>query len=574
MLYGNTIVPQCPNGCRNVFWNCEFKMTAAKLLPPNQNIGMEVGISLNNVHDVDIESATPGATKFIGFNSTTGRMNKAIESIDAEFEASKISFTNCNYGINCESSVGANYSPHFFTENTFNSCYYGIRMRNGLNDQISDNTFNPNAGAYSRQKSTTLPNKYGVYLDASSGTKILGNTFTNLEYGLTIVNSGANGAFVSRGIYGNASTFTNCFRGLNTLGNNSKVNVKCTNFTSNTTALGFGAHWYISGQLKNQGLAGYGQPNSGSPAGNTFQHNSGIDIIAVKNTASFVYYYNNTNEANPSISGLVSKSFVNAIASCNLPELMVLAGNEPALAEQLISDETDDDLKAIYVSQLSFWYENKGQEQERIALLIAQNEEYANEQLLPLLMERKEYQAAMDLLQDYLGTGNPENDDYYAVNEMQLEWALNAKTAFDMTTSEEATLRDIAEHFTRASASARVILNQVFNAQYEAPYYTDTAERKGYFEESILIEPISHGFEINPNPASDNAIIYYVFPEGIEKAELILYTVTNQVQQKYILDVTQNHISIATKQLPSALYLCKLLGNDVLIDKLKLVVSH
>jgi hypothetical protein len=189
-------------------------------------------------------------------------------------------------------------------------------------------------------------------------------------------------------------------------------------------------------------------------------------------------------------------------------------------------------------------------------------------------MEREDYQAALNLLQEYAGTGDPENDDYYVVNEMQLEWALNSQTAFEMSPTQEATLRDIAEHFTRASTSARVILNQVFDDQYEAPYYTDTAERKGYFEESILLEPISHGFEIKPNPASDNAIIYYVFPEGIEKAELILYTVTNQVQQKYTLDVTQNQISIATKQLPSALYICKLLGNDVLVDKLKLVVSH
>jgi Secretion system C-terminal sorting domain len=189
-------------------------------------------------------------------------------------------------------------------------------------------------------------------------------------------------------------------------------------------------------------------------------------------------------------------------------------------------------------------------------------------------MEKAEYQAAFNLLQEYAGTGDAENDDYYSVNEMQLEWALNAQTAIDMSPTQEATLRDIAEHYTRASTSARVILNQVFNDQYEAPYYSDTSERKGYFEDESIAEQNGTIAVIAPNPANNEAIISYKLFEGIATAELQIWNVTGQLVKKFTITSNETQLKFETKQLVETIYIIKLICNSVLIDKQKLVIQH
>jgi hypothetical protein len=560
-------------GNRSRFEICEFKMTASKLLSPFQNLAPEIGIRLINVQDVEIKGYDATPTLFTGYSNTV-RMNKAIELINSDLALQNTIFTNCSYGIKCETSVGAFYTPHIFYKNKFNNCYYSIHMRNGLNDIIEENSFNPLAGNYSHTKGSSLPNKYGIYLDGSSGFHINGNNFTNLEYAITVVNSGNIASEIIPAPNGVKNQFSNCWRGVNTIGDNSKLNIRCNTFVSSSTnAAGFHAHWFVAGKIRDQGAPQLFQ-FQGSPAGNTFQHAFGTDIIAVQNTASFKYYYKPGTYTIPISLGLVTILQVQGSLVCNPPDLMVLANNDPIVAEQIIENETDDEQREMFVNQLSVWYNDKGREQERIALLLAQNEEYANQQLLPLYIDYGDYHEAIDILQEYYGTNDPENDDYYSVSAMQLDWAVRGLTAFDMDIGQESTLRDIAEHKTRAAATARVIINQVFSDIYEAPYYNDTTESRKANLAATIGNTIASIAELAPNPSNDFTLVNYKLPVESLVAEFIIYDIIGQFIKRIDLPITQNQISISTIDLTSDIYFCKILCDGIMTDKMKLIVKH
>ena len=207
-------------------------------------------------------------------------------------------FNKIDYALNCQTSAAGINTAHNFSHNTFENCYYGIKMRNGLNDVMQENAFNPNANDYgipTQSTGSSIPNKYGIYLDGTSGFNLIDNKFTKLQYGLVVVNSGSIGGFVTRQIAGadGGNIFDGCWRALNAIGDNPKLSIKCNQFkNSNGGYNNFSVTWYVKGKMKNQGLPANG-PNPGSAAGNTFLHPAGgTDLYAQYASSTFTYYHN------------------------------------------------------------------------------------------------------------------------------------------------------------------------------------------------------------------------------------------------------------------------------------------
>jgi hypothetical protein len=216
-------------------------------------------------------------------------METAVLSFNSRHDVRACNFRNLTTGIDIQNTAPAFAYRHNVTdENRFlvnqnENINTAIIVSGGVNDIISDNVFLNSAVQSSFQN--------GIILKNTSGFELTYNRITKAENGLAITNSGPGGGLVSGTVSdaqgGNGNSFTQCLNPLTTMGDNSKLQVKCNYFKNSETPF----VWQNAGLLPNQGQNPFAQwilmPADKAPAGNEFLP---ADNRTIYSTKKFYYY--------------------------------------------------------------------------------------------------------------------------------------------------------------------------------------------------------------------------------------------------------------------------------------------
>ncbi|OFX19021.1 MAG: hypothetical protein A2033_15140 [Bacteroidetes bacterium GWA2_31_9] len=208
-----------------------------------------------------------------GFTGTTNNVN-----------ITSCVFENLDMGIHLEQYPGNDNNN--FTANTFNNVKEAIYIQSGYVEEISGNAFNI---PYSATNDV-----YGVFVVNSRYTDIKNNTFN----GASSANDNSYGIVSDNAATSSNVIFNNTFSGLNigiqTQNDNTKLKIRCNNF-SNIAAHGIKVQ---DGSLMQQGA------NCNTNAGNTNQagnewldgYTTGDKDIYVPDDISFIYKAHSLNQ--------------------------------------------------------------------------------------------------------------------------------------------------------------------------------------------------------------------------------------------------------------------------------------
>ncbi|MBK5284076.1 MAG: hypothetical protein JJE25_01625, partial [Bacteroidia bacterium] len=563
-----------PGAYRCEIKDCTFKKTGNGLWSPYAGDRPEMFVFLYDVTGNDIKFTNSVSLSNTFTDGKTGIFCWDVSNVNLD----KATFTSCDYGINSQVAFSSNPTTHTFTNLVFDNCHTGISLTNTRNDVITNNLFNPYFGSKD-------DNFYGIYLDKAQNFHITGNTFTKYSYGIVCNNSTTGGGLINLDNH-----FNICWRGIQTSGDNKNLTIRCNVFdnTSNSGSV-FSTHWYIAGDLPNQGSS-VGGPDA--PAGNEFHHNAGFADLYCADQAvpsylglyNFCYFYHdNCSQCAPWIYITLPNtppyawvtSFNTHIikdgGSCNIRErLMALANNDTETAKQMISEQDDEVQKQFWINELVTWYEDNNETSEAIAYLETFNDEAAKNILFPLYIKISDFNTAQSLLNSYSALTDDESVAYYTLNSIIKDWASAGLAPFDMTASEEASITSIAQSTTKSAAQARSIMELVRNQKYVFVEPTDTnnarlgiigmPELPDYFQ--LLNNPVSNDFaEININSfVQDNMILQ-------------IHDVTGRVVFEMELRKFMNYARLNLQPLRNGCYFISLLESGQLRETKKLLIN-
>lgn len=285
------------------FRNCIFETTGPLANPSIKPYAFAI---LNNVKNVRFQGCTFRNTAPTLFNVRDRGIG--IVSIDAKYFVQQLSstqfckFENLYCGIDASNATNSN--TVYVNKAQFSNNYEGIRLSAVRNATIISNTFTY-IGGY------TQNGGYGIYMDGCTGYKIEENNFSSgigKHYG-TIINNSGN---ASNEFYNNS--FSNISYGTQIQENNSRLQLKCNQYTPNS--IGIADISLTSGSIQNPQGACNIDPKS--PAGNTFSHTcfnptpTG-DIWANPGVTPFTYNHHGGSGTTPQC---YSSSIVNLQTEC------------------------------------------------------------------------------------------------------------------------------------------------------------------------------------------------------------------------------------------------------------------
>ena len=243
------------------FRNCTFEIT--KLVHP------VTFVKLNTINDVKFN----GCTFRNAYNNY--RWGTGIEATNSRFAVdlygtTKTTFQNLAYGVNALSTGSLAVS---IKNSVFTNCFRSAYLNSTSGAVVTNNIFTIGNHNYNLPSNNgdDVPvidgDAYGLYLDNSTGYTVENNSFTTAYTqkitGLIVKNSGT----AQNQIQGN--TFTTLPYGVTALGNNTNLQLKCNQFTSN--------QYDISGK---DGIAlSSTQGSSALEAGNRFSSNAYYNIF-------------------------------------------------------------------------------------------------------------------------------------------------------------------------------------------------------------------------------------------------------------------------------------------------------
>ncbi len=130
--------------------------------------------------------------------------------------------------------------------------------------------------------------------------------------------------------------------------------------------------------------------------------------------------------------------------------------------------------------------------------------------------------------------------------------------------------------FSRDSFRVQVILNtssgtkmHLLNASFSNPYPQEIYSLPGtvtYFK-----KPVSVPSAVYPNPFSSYLKVGYSLPDGVDRGEVVLYSIKGESLKSYTVDRTFDHLLISTSDLPKGAYIYKLHTSKGVSDGKKLI---
>ncbi len=524
---------------------------------------------------VYLQSNFNSSVQFLASNHFNNA-DHGITAYDSRFDINGAFFINCNKGIESNKIDAGFVSNHSFTANYFQTFTTAIQINGGMYDVIVDNNFNIGSALNSQ-----LTSFEGIRLESSGGFDIRDNRFHHLRAGITVYNSGLLGGSITTNGSSGGNHFFECWRGIQTFKDNSRLIIKCNTFENNQ-ASGFLPGWYsaawaVFGSLADQG-ANLGGPYD--PVSNQFiKPASRVDIYSIFNQNSgginFSYYHYSTSANSDPLGRPLQNSTATVNVSNTLQQRQTdacdgtnLIDNGPydsltAMAE--INNEPNDAFREMMINRLVTWYIAQDQLEEAILYLEERGEEGARERLLALYVQSGELTEAQALIDEIETAGcmEPECIDFVDLNTILINWQENNISPFDMSATEQDIIQTIADHHTRVAVQARAVMSYVFGYEYQ-PEAIDTG---GYRMMEPLDENIAQNntYSIYPNPVNDE--IFISFDTALsEDAELQITDYTGKLIQLVFVKKDAIELFLNISKYASGIYTIQLVQNKIPIN--------
>jgi len=543
------------SGFQSILSNCKFVCTSNLLPPYTANTRTARGFTAWDVQNIILSGAQ---TRFTN-------IEVGIRLVESSLDVNNTIFTDCLFGIHSDNSGNSAYiSQHDFSSNTFNNVHTCINIIAGSRDRIVGNIFNA-------QNSTDQSNNfYGVYLDKTTEFTIQDNTFNRMRYGVYVINSLE---LESRIEYANVGNqFLYCWRGIHTKGNNSGLKITCNSFVNSISAA-----WFIGGTLANQGLINIFNPSLNKPAGNTFTHAptpSYREIFSVAGTggANFIYVHSLGAAYIPTVNSATRVNLVNTLQP--LPNGYCASDPffykviEPELTKTDILNQLDPARKEYMISKLVEWYNSNNQLPLAIEYLETLQNDAATLRLIPAYIFSNNLVDAQYLIQELINSGNNEQVDQGLLYNIVLTWKIENRSPYQMDSSEEVTIRQIAAHYTSASEQARSIIEMVFDEKIYLSYQSDTAVYRLSESELSSISAITE-YVLSKTSISNQFVISRSDGNFINCNMATLYTAQGRKIKEYFLNCDYA-CEITLPELQKSIYLLQLTNENSPLTTLKL----
>jgi hypothetical protein len=503
------------------------------------------------------------------------------------------SFNNLSYGIDASVTGAAalQYDLNIYLNN-FNSCYRGI-LASAIKQpllQITRNTFTILASP---------ANAYGVDMEGCTGwLYVEDNTFTgvsaNNNFGLVVSNSGISDNKIRR------NTFSNLYKANVALQKNATGNgvnglqMLCGTFTNNVYDIEIGSYLLndptpSAGKVrKNQGTCGTDE----SPANNIF--NDGANCTgdqSISLDANTVYTPNNKlnyrrhstgenwkpNCIGPFVfddncgdfsffAAACTSSFACLAGPLRLGSDSVMLSDINLQLAELYSQQSANDTSESLIEQVADLQAqriavinkmladdmNEGNVANAIEWLTAENEMRI---IIPLMIAIGKFDDALSTLSSF-PADSLDDQQFIQLQTILINLGKNEMTIYDIDSSQQSIIREIATTRTESSYNARNILEEVFKEHYaeDIPSENDFVKYQQSDEISLINSTI---LNVYPNPSSDIVTISYYKSFG-KSVYLILSDLIGKEYGRIHLTDDARNIEIDISKLQSGIYLFSL----------------
>ena len=447
------------------------------------------------------------------------------------------------------------------TQNHFNNLTIGMQCA-GADLDINTNTINNIAGS-------------GSY----AGVLLYGCTYTaksnNINHCYTGIASQSDQNIPN---LIKANSFNNCLVPTWTRGDDTNLQIVCNDFDNYLTGICMSNATIVApepGKLDDQGSC---NPNFGAdknPADNLFlsQANPSFPDLYSNTIDSYKYYYRT-----------IGTDF-QPTASANLEPILC-----PDEGESRADNCLDFVLSPNDVINIA---EGTAQDQAMIAtirrlvqidhdttaavnLLATVNSRAAKRMALEYYIKKAMWNAAQQVLNS-LSVVTQDEQFFKQLYTIKRDLAQSNRSIFDITTTEEATITNIAAYRTRTSFEAQAILYLVRQIEYPIlmehlpaplPAYTGVLPVV-HFKNNATNQQLANGIKVFPNPA--NRIVSVFVPDEFATTQLSLYSIDGKTLLNQTLYAGTNTLYLQQMQAGLYYYLIQLDGNVIERNKLVLI---
>ena len=197
--------------------------------------------------------------------------------------------------------------------------------------------------------------------------------------------------------------------------------------------------------------------------------------------------------------------------------------------------------------------------------------------LVPLAIDDEDAVKAQDIL-DRIPQDNDESTQYCNYQQICIDLLNANKTFFDMDTTQEQSMRNIANTSTQASRFAQSVLHYVYNDTIQIIQEdidsTEGSKRSNQInEEKLLVNEIKDmKLKIYPNPASNEVIIEAYFAEAHSDAVISVYNLIGNKLVVIPLNKVENRIELNTEDWNNGIYPYTLSFNGSVKEKGKISI--
>jgi len=459
-------------------------------------------------------------------------------------------FDNCSVGI---SILNYTYTSQYMiqdiniTNNELDNCNINMQLSR-TQARIVQNTINstyiPPSGGL------TDANNIGIFIQGSNA-QVLSNTINFVQAGVVLLSNDTDPMLVSNNSF-NANVV-----GVFAYGNNRHVQIVCNNFDQYAAAL-YALDYTSSvllypdedGYLSDQGDC---NPLSPGPADNFFGQflgTIGWHIVATPypTANNFDYWYRNETGFVPTVTvgDVTPVECISPFAPIPPRDILCgIIGSEMIMEDEEIHNISDEGLKNYEAMKKVYYYVYDQNDTLAAEGLLEDIDTYfGNRLLLNHYLIKGNFIAANNILTN-LPDEREEEQRFIQLYQIYTNWRLSGRDLFQITTTEEDTIRQIAATTTQTATEARTLLYLLRGEEYpiDLPPIADLID-------STLFQNVLINFKGStvanatgqakvgkpyPNPASNQISIDYQLPKQ-EKASISFFNLQG-------VEISTQHIS-------------------------------
>ncbi|MEM7375105.1 MAG: T9SS type A sorting domain-containing protein [Bacteroidota bacterium] len=495
-------------------------------------------------------------------------------------------FQNLHIGVQPTSSM-ALADPITIDRNQFDNNNYGSYLV-GLHSNI----------LYSRNIHTTHTTpSTGSLLSFSTGTAFSGSNgfiFSENSYHYGGIGFGL-GAISNESGTTNHEAYLNSFEdlamGFLAFEDNSGLQVKCNDFSS----IAYYNIYNDGTNLPNQGFCQniVSAPDYFSaPAGNRINDglciSTSMDHLFVDNTLTgFDYSHHTGTDYTPqcvsSNVALFPCTSPHTAESCPSKLEELNEGDNPItqLIQYLNQELATEPSEPAYLSYLNtqrdiatqrllFHYAYQDNPIQAISHLQSDTSMFAKSMVIPYLIQQGDHTAATELLNQFPRLTDEQNA-FYDLHTWINTISSEGRTYFDMTSEEEASLRQIAGTETPYAYNALAILRLVFDEEIPLDFEIPDPEQARRADLTVNKE---HFFSMYPNPAKGKLVIECMLHEQESSTKVQLLDLFGHELLSEKLDDPEETQYIDILSYPSGMYIVQLIVKGKIVQSEKLIIQR